>query len=118
MSKASLAFVSALLDATRSGALTWRIGSDDDRDLFEAPVADELVTVEILYLPGASGSERAFVRVVGLKTWEVFARGSDGYDLVMGMLALNIPGWADGQVGNEKALELATARIRALSSSR
>jgi len=118
MSEASLTFVAALLEATRSGALTWQIRSDDDRDLFEASVADELVTVEILYLSGTSGSERAFVRVVGLKTWEVFARGTNGYDLIMRMLALNIPGWSDGQVGNEKALERATARIRGLGPSR
>lgn len=117
MLAASLTFISALFEATRCGALSWRMRSDDDRDLFEASVADELVTVEILYLPGTSGSERAFVRVIGLNAWEVFARGSDGYDVVMRMLALNIPGWSDGQAGYEKALERATARIRALGSS-
>jgi hypothetical protein len=59
MLERTLAFVSALLGATRSGALTWRISANDDRDLFEAFVDDESISVEILYLPALSGSERA-----------------------------------------------------------
>jgi hypothetical protein len=110
----SLAFLAALFEATRSGALTWRIASDDDHDLFETSVADEHVTVEILHLPGSSGSERAFVRIVGLKTWEVFARGTEGYDTVMRMLTLSIPAWAEGSAGSARQLERATDRIRQL----
>jgi hypothetical protein len=110
----SLALMTALFDATLAGALTWRMTADGDRDLFEALVDDEQITLEILSLQGTLGSERAFVRFVGLKAWEVFARGTEGYELAMRMLAVNVPGWAEGMSASEKRLERATNRVRQL----
>src|SRR5689334_14145659 len=112
----SLAFLDALYEATRRGVVTWRMVPNEPCDLFEASVDGETVTIELLmlYELDSTTGERAFVRIVGLKTWEVFARGTAGYDTVLRMLSLNISGWSEGQAGAKKSLQRALARVRAL----
>lgn len=113
----ALEFLRALHTATECGAVTWRIAGDDDRHLFEASVDGESITVERLMLHDpvdGGGGEHAFVRVVGLKVWEVFARGTPGYDMIMSMLSLNIFGWKEGQIGHAKSIRKAIARVRAV----
>ena len=112
----TLEFLTVLRTATEKGIVTWRIVDNDERDLFEASVDGQEITVELLMLRGPDdmGGERAFVRVVGLKVWEVFARGTQGYDIVMSMLCLNIFGWKQGAEGHGKSLKRATSRIRDL----
>jgi hypothetical protein len=114
-----LAFLEALQIATEQGAVTWRMVEDDERDLYEASVDGEAITVErlMLHSPRDGGGERVFVRVVGLKVWEVFAIGTVGYDMVMSMLSVNIFGWKDGHDGHIKSLRKATVRVRALLST-
>jgi hypothetical protein len=114
-----LAFLEALRRATERGAITWRMIEDDERDMCEASVDGEAITVERLMLRGADGqgSERVFVRLVGMNLWEVFAIGTEGYERIMSMLGLSILGWKDGQDGHAKSLRNATGRVRALLPS-
>lgn len=112
----TLEFLTVLRTATEKGIVTWRVVDNDERDLFEASVDGQEITVERLMLrePDDVGGEHAFVRVVGLKVWEVFARGTQGYDIVMSMLGVNILGWKQGAEGYGKSLKMATSRIRNL----
>ncbi len=116
LDEAQIEFLEALHEASRRNVITWRIVEDDERDAFAATVDGETLEVELLYVPGASGSgsERGFVRMSGLKTYFTYAVGTRGYAIVMSMLSLHIFGWAEGTAGGLKSLARATARVRAL----
>ena len=113
---AQIQFLEALGEASRRKVILWRNVDDDNRDAFEADVDGQKIEVDLLYLPSGSGkgSERALVRVNGLKTWFTYAVGTRGYDLVMSMLASQFSTWASGTAGALKHLEHATKKIQAL----
>ena len=110
--------VETLLLATREGRLRWRTEFDDlERDTFCADVGDDRIQIELLLLPPlikTEGSERAFVRVTGLKLWEVFARGTYEYDQIMEMLSLNVDGWDRGGEARARSIRRAIERVNAL----
>jgi hypothetical protein len=116
LDEAQIQFLETLYEATRLERLAWSSVEDDGRDAFVATVDGEAVEVELLYVPvtPGKGSERAFVRVSGLKTWFTCAVGTRGYDLVMSMLSLQVFGWSGGTAGSLKQLARATERVRAL----
>jgi hypothetical protein len=114
--EAQIEFLESLHEASRLNVIAWRIVDDDDRDAFKATVDGGTIEVELLYLPGppGGGSERAFARVSGLKTYFTYAVGTRGYDIIMGMLRFHIHGWTEGAAGAIKSLNRATSRVRAL----
>lgn len=118
MREAQLRFLSALHEATRRGAIRWRLVDDDDRDIYRAAIKEAHVDIEFVYVMVAGGecAERYVARVSGLGSYFQVAIGTEGYETIESMLCLQVFGWEEGHAGALKALDRATSRVVALVS--
>ncbi len=117
MIDAELRLLAALHEATRLGAVRWRVDTDDpERDVYRATVGGEPVEVEFVYVPVGDGkcAELLLVRVSGLGVYFQSAIGTPIYRAAEDMLELQVHGWADGRAGGQRRLAKATARVEAL----
>jgi hypothetical protein len=113
---AEIRFLEALHVATERNLISWKKTLDDDRDVFEAEVDGEVIAVELVYFRVASGEtcERVLARVAGMKTHFHVALGTKAYDLISGMLSMQVEGWDKGRADGLSRLEKATARVESL----
>lgn len=85
---AKLAFIKALHSATLREAIKWRIVADAPyKDIWRAEIDGDVLEVERLALPGFDGVEPIMYRIMGLQTWLCCCAGTEGYNLVLEMLA-------------------------------
>jgi hypothetical protein len=113
--EAELAFVEALYDATNLGHITWAILPDDERDIYQSEIDGEVLQIEFMYFPLATGdcAERVIATVSGMKTYFQVAVGTPAYHMLKHMLSLEQA--RDHSIHN---LTRATSRIQTITEDR
>lgn len=108
---AELAFVEALYDATVRNIIAWKLIPDDDREISQAEVDGDIIEVEFVYFPAATGGtfEIVLARVSGMKTYFQVAVGTPAYQILRSMLSSK-----QSLKSSIKSLDKATGRVRKL----
>ena len=114
MHAAELEFVKTLADATARNLIRWETVPHDDREIFRAKVAGEMIEVEFMYFTVATREthEKVLATVSGMETYFQVAAGTEAYHTLRGMFAQR-DSWESGITGLQKA----TARVRRLSEA-